>query len=78
MPAAGLDPKLRALNDYIAGRILEAQGRGEEALSHYALAAAGPRGEARARAQMAWGDLAVKQGKIDSFESKAQADRPWV
>jgi hypothetical protein len=69
VPPAGLDPKLKAMDDYVAGRILEAQGRGDEGLARYALAAAGPRGEARARAMMAQADLSVKLGKMN--EKKA-------
>jgi hypothetical protein len=65
IPPAGLTPTLRPMSDYIGGKILEAQGRGEEALTRYALAAAGPRGEARARARLAQADLSVRLGKQD-------------
>jgi hypothetical protein len=79
-PPEGLTPGLRAMSDYIGGKILEGQGRGEEALKRYGLAAAGPRGEAQARARLAEADLAVKLGKMDqktAIEKLEQLRYDW-
>src|SRR5260221_8629622 len=63
------------MDDYVAGRTLEAQGGGDEALARYKLAVAGQRGEATARAQMAEADLAVKLGKTDEKSAIEQLER---
>jgi hypothetical protein len=68
------------MNDYVAGKILEAKGRGEEALARYALASVGPAGEARARARLGQADLGVKLGKMDqktAIESLEQLRYDW-
>lgn len=80
VPPQGLTPKLKPMHDYLGGKLLEAQGRGDEALARYTLAASGSRGEAQARARLAEADLAVRLGKKDqkaAIESLERLHYDW-
>lgn len=75
LPDDQLDADTKVEADLVAGKVLEAQGKNDDALAHYTFASKGPRCAAQAEAELAATNLGLAMGTMSARNATDALER---